>query len=90
MADQKEQLQTEYELLKEIYGINSGCWSIIHENFSKYSFCPENKKSLISEYLAWEDFTERAKKLGVVYYYGIDEFLKKYKKAVYSCLQNLD
>lgn len=90
MKNQKEQIQVEYELLTEIYGINSSCWSMVHENFSRYLFCTENKKSLISEYLALEDFTERAKKFGVIYYYGIDVFLKKYKKAVYSCLQNLD
>lgn len=90
MKNQKEQLKAEYELLKEIYGVSSRCWDMIHENFSRYSFCPQNRKSLISEYLTWEDFVERAKKYGVIYYYGIDEFLKEYKSAVYSCLQNLE
>lgn len=39
-----------------------------------------------------ESFNEakEAKKLGVAYYYGIDLFLKEYKNAVYSCLQNLE
>ena len=37
----------------------------------------------------WEEFVEDAKKLGVVYYYGIDLFLKEYKNAVYSCLTGL-
>lgn len=86
----QEQLKEEYKLLKELYGINSRCWSMIHESFSKYSFCKENRKSLISEYLTWEDFVERAKKYGIIYYYGIDEFLKEYKNAVYSCLHNLE
>lgn len=90
MANQKEQLEKEYKLLKEIYGINSRCWDMIHKNFSRYAFCSQNRKSLISEYLAWEDFVERAKKCGVVYYYGIDEFLAEYKNAIYSCLQNLE
>lgn len=90
MTNIKEQLKEEYELLKEIYGINSSCWDMIHTNFSRYSFCPQNRKSLISEYLAWEDFVERAKKYGIIYYYGIDEFLKEYKNAVYSCLHNLE
>lgn len=39
--------------------------------------------------LMWEEFVEDAKKLGVVYYYGIDLFLKEYKNAVYSCLTGL-
>lgn len=90
MINRKEQLKAEYELLKELYGINSRCWSMIHEHFSRYAFCPENRKSLISEYLTWEDFAERAKKYEVIYYYGIDEFLKEYKNAVYSCLKLTD
>ena len=32
---------------------------------------------------------ELLKELGVVYYYGIDLFLKEYKNAVYSCLTGL-
>lgn len=37
----------------------------------------------------WEEFVEEAKKFGVVYYYGVDLFLKEYKNAVYSCLTGL-
>nr|UVX74766.1 MAG: hypothetical protein [Bacteriophage sp.] len=47
------------------------------------------RKSLIAEYLVWEDFVEDAKKFNVPYYMGIDSFLKEYKNAVYSCLTNL-
>lgn len=32
---------------------------------------------------------EDAKKFNVPYYMGIDNFLKEYKNAVYSCLTNL-
>ena len=39
---------------------------------------------VVGEYLVWEEFVEEAKRL--VYYYGIDLFLKEYKNAVYSCL----
>lgn len=71
----KESVERQYELLKELYGIQS--------------ICEANRKSLIAEYLMWEEFVEDAKKLGVVYYYGIDLFLKEYKNAVYSCLTGL-
>lgn len=40
--------------------------------------------------MVWEEFVEDAKKLDVPYYMGIDEFLKEYKNAVYSCLQNIE
>lgn len=43
----------------------------------------------MAEYLVWEDFVEDAKKFNVPYYMGIDNFLKEYKNAVYSCLTNL-
>lgn len=75
--------------LKELYGIQSSGWSMLHERFNRYVFCEANRKSLIAEYLMWEEFVEDAKKLGVVYYYGIDLFLKEYKNAVYSCLTGL-
>lgn len=86
----KERVEEEYQLLMEIYGVDSNCWSMMHESFSSSSFCPKNRKSFISEYLAWEDFVERAHKYGVTYYCGIDDFLAAYKDTVYSCLQNLD
>ena len=86
----KQEIEEEYELLKKFYGLSSRCWDMLHTHYSHYAFCPANRKSFISEYLVWEDFVERAKKYDVVYYYGIDTFLKEYKKAVYSCLTNLD
>ena len=70
----KESVERQYELLKELYGIQSSGWSMLHERFNRYVFCEANRKSLIAEYLMWE---EDAKKLGVVYYYGIDLFLKE-------------
>lgn len=85
----KESVERQYELLKELYGIQSDDWSMLHERFNRYVFCEANCKSLIAEYLMWEEFVEDAKKLGVVYYYGIDLFLKEYKIAVYSCLTGL-
>ena len=59
---------------------------MLHERFNPYVFCDANKKSFIAEYLIWEEFVEYAKKLGFTYYYGIDTFLREYKKAVYSCI----
>lgn len=81
-----EQLEEEYEHLKELFGIGSSCWNMLHKRCSSYVFCEENRGSLIAEYLILEDFASRAKKEGFVYYYGIDVFLKEYKKAVYDRL----
>lgn len=87
---QKQEIEEEYEQLTKLYGLNSSCWDMLHTHYNHYTFCPANRKSFISEYLAWEDFVERAKKYDVAYYWGIDTFLKEYKNAVYSCLTNLD
>lgn len=84
-----KQLKEEYRLMFELYGVKSGLWSMLHENYSSIAFCPENRKTFIQEYLAWENFVSRAREYDVPYYMGIDEFLKEYKKAVYNCL-NLD
>ena len=86
----KQAVEKEYEQLKELYSLDSRCWDMLHIHYSHCAFCSANRKSFISEYLAWEDFVERAKKYDVVYYWGIDTFLKEYKNAVYSCLKNLD
>lgn len=85
----KEYIEERYNLLFELYGVQSRSWAILHEQFNRYVFCPGNRKSLIAEYLVWEDFVEDAKKLNVPYYMGIDNFLKEYKNAVYSYLTNL-
>lgn len=85
----KEYVEERYNLLFELYGVQSRGWSMLHEQFNRYVFYPDNRKSLIAEYLVWEDFVEDAKKFNVPYYMGIDNFLKEYKNAVYSCLTNL-
>ena len=86
----KQEVEAEYKQLKKLYGLIPASWDMLHTYYSHYAFCPANRKSFISEYLAWEDFVERAKKYDVPYYSGIDTFLKEYKEAVYSCLKNLD
>lgn len=85
------ELTEEYQHLKAIYGVHSRSWSEIHENFSPYMFCKENRKSLIAEYLTWEEFVRRCNeyKVDVPRYFGIDIFLREYKDAVYSCLTNI-
>lgn len=87
---EKKMVQDEYIQLTKLYGLNSRTWDMLHLNYSRYAFCPANRKSFISEYLAWEDFVKRAKKYDLAYYFGIDTFLEEYKNAVYSCLTNLD
>lgn len=47
----KESVERQYELLKELYGIQSSGWSMLHERFNRYVFCEANRKSLIAEYL---------------------------------------
>lgn len=81
-----EHLEREYYVLYKYFGVYSSSWSMLHESFSPYVFCDANKKRFISEYLIWEDFVERAKKVNFVYYYGIDDFLREYRNAVYKCL----
>lgn len=83
---QREQLNQEYKLLAEYYGIYSSIWDQIHTRYNRYSFCKENKKSLIAEYLTWEELTERLRKYQIPYYIGIDTFLEEYKEAVYNCI----
>lgn len=61
-----------------------------YQHYSPSMFCPKNRKSIITQYLYWEELTEELREHGVIYYYGIDEFLKEYKKAVYSCLKNIE
>lgn len=54
----KEYVEERYNLLFELYGVQSRGWSMLHEQFNRYVM-------------------------------GIDNFLKEYKNAVYSCLTNL-
>lgn len=86
----KESVERQYELLFELYGVQSGGWDMLHRCFNRYVFCEANRKGLIAEYLMWEEFVEDAKKLNVAYYMGIDTFLEEYKNAVYSCLKGLE
>jgi hypothetical protein len=83
----KEILHREYEGLCEAFGIHSSLWDQLHCNFSRYFACPENKEAIIGEYLTWKCFVQRAKKYGVAYYLGIDEFLKAYADYVNSQLK---
>lgn len=78
----------EYKALSQLYGLNH-TWDMTHCNFSLYIFCKKNRASLIAEYLTWQDFVERANKVGFIYHCGIDTFLSEYKNAVESRV-NLD
>ena len=77
-------------LLMDMYSAHSSAWDMLH-NPSRWvidaCFCPENRKSIISEYLEWEDFVKHAKELNIPYYMGIDTFLEKYHDRVYNCLK---
>lgn len=37
----------------------------------------------------WESLILQLQAHNIVYYFGIDKFLKAYKKAVYSCLKDV-
>lgn len=86
----KLQLQNAYKNALELYGVYSPCWDMAYLHFSQLIFCPENRKSIISQYLFWEEFTKELKMHDIVYYYGIDAFLENYRKAVYGCLKNIE
>lgn len=83
---ERERIKHQYELLKELYGFDTAAWDMIHTEFNSNVFCEENRKLIISEYLQLEFFVKQAKAVGFTYYYGIDDFLKEYKTAVYNCL----
>lgn len=82
----QEILEKEYNYLCWRFGVKSSIWSMLHEKFSPFTFCDANKKTIITEYLLLEDFVERAKTINFPYYYGVDEFLREYKEAVYNSL----
>lgn len=87
--DEKAYYEHKYELLFELYGVQSAGWDEIHipsTYMLGYVFCDDNKKALISEYLEWEKFVDNAKRLEVAYYWGIDKFLSTFKEVVYKCL----
>lgn len=81
-----ESVSKTYQLLCEIYGVHSSGWSMLHEKYNWAVFCPENRKSIVAEFLIWDDFVRDAEQYNVVYYYGIDLFLREYRLAVQSCL----
>lgn len=43
----KEYVEERYNLLFELYGVQSRGWSMLHEQFNRYVFCPDNSKSAI-------------------------------------------
>lgn len=82
----KKTLIKYYESLYEIHGIGGGLWDQMFTSYHPYVFCDANKKRIITMYLELEAFVEDAKKYGVFYYCGIDDFLSAYHTAVYNCL----
>lgn len=90
MKSEKQLLYKEYQRLAKLFGIDSRLWAELYTNFSWYVFCVKNRKYIIMQYLMWEDFAERAKKVNFIYYFAIDEFLKEYKQPVYRCLNTGD
>lgn len=82
----KKELKRDYDRLCSLFGVKSGLWSMLYERFSPFIFCDSNKKYIIAQYLMWEDFVESAKKVDFIYYHGIDDFLREYKRAVYKRL----
>ena len=77
-------LEKTYALMLDLYEVEYHGWDQIHLNYTPAMFCEKNRRSLISEYLAWEEWVEKAKSVGIGYYYGIDMFLEEYKDAVHS------
>lgn len=82
-----KRLEKEYNDALELFGVGNGLWNSSHTNFSPSFFCEANRKGIIAEYLFWEGFTELLRRHDFVYYWGIDKFLKEYKKAVYNYLK---
>lgn len=85
----KLMLKTIYKAACEYYGITHRSWSELHETYSSYAFCKANRRDFIEEFLFWEALVPQLQAHNIIYYYGIDEFLKTYKEAVYSCLKDM-
>lgn len=86
MKSYKQRLEEQYELLVTLYGIGGRLWGDMYGRFNSYVFCDANKKGIIAMYLELEEFALQAKAYGVIYYYGIDDFLESYHDVVYNCL----
>lgn len=95
IAKWERELNAEYNALDTMFCFGTSGWHMIHEHYSGYMFCPENRRSLIGQYLVLQDFVGRChdftKETGrtIPYYLGIDTFLEEYKRAVEGCLKNL-
>lgn len=83
----KAQLLDQYHNICGLFGIGSRSWNELHTKMSTFAFCPANQKSFIAEYFILEEFVEDAKKVGLAYYYGIDEFLEVYHDVIYKRVQ---
>lgn len=87
MNKHQEKLRKEYQQMADAFGIGTSGWDMLYTKFNSYVFCEDNRPSIIGQYLTWYDFTKMLRENNVIYYYGIDEFLKVYKNAVQSCLK---
>lgn len=87
MNKNQEKLMDEYRAMFNAFGVGSRAWDMLYTTFNSYVFCDENRVSIIGQYLTWYDFTKLLRKNNIVYYLGIDEFLKEYKYAVQSYLK---
>lgn len=73
--------------MDDAFGIGTTGWNMLYTKFNSSVFCDDNKASIIGQYLTWYDFTEMLRQNNIIYYWGIDAFLKEYKNAVQSCLK---
>lgn len=80
----KAQLLDQYQNICDLFGIGSRSWDELHTKMSTFAFCPANQKSFIAEYFILEEFVKDAKKVGLAYYSGIDEFLEIYHDVIYK------
>ena len=66
----KEYVEERYNLLFELYGVQSRGWSMLHEQFNRYVFCPDNRKSLIAEIFSLGRLCRRRKEIQCSLLYG--------------------
>lgn len=84
---EKLKLVKEYHKMVDAFGVGSSVWDMLYTTFNNNVFCEDNRPSIIGQYLTWYDFTKMLRENDIIYYWGIDEFLKVYKNAVQSCLK---
>ena len=79
----KAKLNQVYHAFKDMYGISSEGWDMVHlpSSYIKSAmWCRENMSELTEEYEVWKALLPIFKQHGVAYYLRIDDFVEEFGK----------